>query len=249
MLRISGDSNEFKMMYRIDQWLLESGMFVTAERLDVLGDKRMIDVVREYYKTPVVVGIDCGRKQDRTVATAVWVDWDHPDQFGKFNHRVLNWLDLEGMDWEDQYFQLLEFLRKYRIWKVGVDSNGLGDVVISPACRRLMPDTRVRGPGSSPGEQSVRWKHLLELLNSAQVSWPAGEDVKQMKVWKRFRQEMEDLEVEYKNGGIMLGRAPKVVNAHDDYPDSLSMACVLTTKEEAESVEQVDNFLYARRRR
>ena len=247
MLRLGEDSNEFRMMYKI-QWLLESGMFVTAARLDVLGDKRMRDVVREYYKTPIVVGIDCGRKQDRTVATAVWVDWSHPDQFGKFDHRVINWLDLEGLGWEEQYFRLQDFLSKYRLYKVGVDTNGLGDVVIS-RMRHIMPHVEFVDLGSSPGEQSKRWKHLQELINSAKVSWPAGEDVKGRRVWQRFRQEMEDLEVEYKPGGVMIGRAPKVVNAHDDYPDSLSMACILTTQEEQESVEVTDNVMYSRNRR
>jgi hypothetical protein len=247
MLRLGEDSNEFRMMYRI-QWLLESGMFVTEARLDALGDRRMRDVVREYYKTPIVVGIDCGRKQDRTVATAVWVDWAHPDQFGKFDHRIINWLDLEGQDWEEQYFRLQEFLSRYRLYKVGVDTNGLGDVVIS-RMRRIMPHVEFVDLGSSPSEQSKRWKHLQELINSARVSWPAGEDVKQRKVWKRFYQEMADLEVEYKPGGVMMGRAPKVANAHDDYPDSLSMACILTTQEEQESVEEVDNFMYAKNQR
>ena len=242
MLRIGEDSNEFKMMYRI-MWLLEAGMFVTPARLDLLGDKRMIDVVREYHKTPVVVGIDCGRKQDRTVATAVWVDWDHPDKFGKFDHRILNWLDCEGLDWEEQYFRLMEFLRHYRLWKVGVDTNGLGDVVIS-RLRRLMPDVEFADLGSALPEQSKRWKHLQELLNMGRISWPAGPEVRQLKVWKRFRQEMEDLEIDIK-GPNMVGRAPKVAHAHDDYPDSLSMACILTTQEEQESVEEVNNFLYS----
>ena len=246
MLIMGVDSTEFKMMYRI-MWLLEAGMFVTPARLDVLGDRRMISVVREYYKTPVVVGIDCGRKQDRTICTAVWVDWDHPDKFGKFDHRILNWLDCEGMDWEDQYFAIMEFLRRYRLWKVGVDTNGLGDVVVG-RLRRLMPDVEFVDLGSALTEQSKRWKHLQELLNMGRIGWPAGPEVRQMKVWKRFRQEMEDLEVEYK-GPNMVGRAPKVAHAHDDYPDSLSMACILTTQEEQESVEEVQNFLYAKSRR
>jgi hypothetical protein len=247
MLRLGEESTEFKMMYRI-LWLLESGMFVTAERLDQLGDRKMRDCVPEYYKTPIVVGIDCGRKQDRTILTAVWVDWSHPDQFGKFNHRIINWLDLEGMGWEDQYFHMQQFLSKYRLYKVGVDTNGLGDVVVS-RMRRIMPQVEFVDLGSAPSEQSKRWKHLNELINSGKVSWPAGDDARQRKVWKRFRQEMEDLEVEYKPGGIMIGRAPKVAHAHDDYPDSLSMACILTTTEEQESVEEVDNFMYAKNHR
>lgn len=243
MLRMGEDSDEFRMSYRI-QWLLEKGMFITGARLEELGDNSMRSLIRNYYRTPIVVGIDCGRKQDRTIATAVFVDWDHPDQFGYFHHRVLNWLDLEGMDWEEQYFRIMDFLRQYKVWKVGVDTNGLGDVVIS-RLRRLMPDIDFIDLGSSKGEQSVRWKYLRALLDRGCISWPAAPEVRQTKVWRRFRQEMEDLEIDF-TGPYVTGHAPKLADAHDDYPDSLSMACILSQQEEEQIVEQSTNFLYAR---
>lgn len=246
MLRLGEDSDEFKRQY-CNQWMLEKGMFTTEAQMEKLGDNFMTSLVTDYTKTPVVVGIDCGRKQDRTIVTVVFVNWDHPDQFGFYDHRVLNWLDLEAMDWEDQYWQILEFLRHYKIWKVGVDTNGLGDVVVS-RLRRLMPDIEFVDLGSSVTEQSTRWKHLRELLGRGMISWPAGEEVRQLRVWKRFRQEMEDLEIEFK-GPNVLGKAPADTDAHDDYPDSLSMACILTTQQEERGVEQVGNFLYGRNRR
>lgn len=246
MLRLGEDSDEFRRQY-CNQWLLEKGMFTTAKRIGELGDDTMCSLVTDYHRTPVIVGIDCGRKIDRTVVTVVFVDWDHPDQFGLYDQRILNWLDLEGMDWEDQFFRILDFLRHYRIWKVGVDSNGLGDVVIS-RLRRLMPEIEFVDLGSSVTEQSVRWKHLHELLGRGRISWPSGDEVRQLKVWRRFTQEMEDLEIDYK-GPNVLAKAPNEADAHDDYPDSLSMACVLATQEEEEAVEQTTNFLYGRNRR
>jgi hypothetical protein len=243
MLRLGEDSDEFRLSYKI-QWLLEKGMFVTGGRLEELGDDTMNGLVREYHRTPIVVGIDCGRKQDRTIVTAVFVDWDHPDQFGYFHHRVLNWLDLEGQDWEEQYFRIMDFLRSYSVWKVGIDTNGLGDVVAG-RLRRLMPDIEFMDLGSSKGEQSVRWKYLRELLGRGMISWPAGSAVRQTKVWRRFRQEMEDLEIEF-NGPYVIGKAPKAADAHDDYPDSLSMACILSVQEEEQHVEQSSNFLYGK---
>jgi hypothetical protein len=241
MLRLGEDSDEFRLSYRI-QWLLDKGMFTTAARLDELGDRRMTSLVRNYHRTPVVVGIDCGRKQDRTIVTVVFVDWDHPDQFGYYQHRILNWLDLEGMEWEEQYFRILDFLRQYQVWRVGVDTNGLGDVVIG-RLRRLMPDIQFMDLGSSLGEQSVRWKYLRELIGRGCITWPAGDEVSQTKVWRRFYQEMCDLEIEFK-GPYVTGKAPKEADAHDDYPDSLSMACILTTKEEEESAESGPNPFY-----
>jgi hypothetical protein len=245
MLRLGEDSDEFRRQY-CNQWLLEKGMYTTSQRLDELGDRSMQSVVHAYHRTPVVVGIDLARKQDRTIVTVVFVDWDHPDQFGMYNHRILNWLDLEGMEWEEQYFTIVEFLRNYRIWKVGIDTNGLGDVVVG-RLRRLMPDVDFVDLGSSLTEQSVRWKHLRNLLQRGRVSWPAGAKVRKLKCFRRFYQEMEDLEIEFR-GPNVIGKAPNENDAHDDYPDSLSMATILTTLEADEEMEVTDNILYARSR-
>jgi len=246
--RLGEDSDEFKLSYRV-MWILDKGMFTTSEKLDELGDISMQSVVHAYHKTPVVVGIDCARKQDRTIVTVVFVDWDNPDPFGLYHHRVLNWLDLEGMDWEEQYFRITEFLANYRVWKVGIDIGGLGDTV----CQRLQvlnPHIEFVELGSAQSEQTVRWAHLRNLMDRKQISWPAGSKVKRLRKFQRFYQEMEDLESEYK-GPYFIAKAPKAANAHDDYPDSLSMACILTKMdyEEAEEAEVYQNILYQRRRR
>src|SRR5262249_38402008 len=81
MVRIGIDSDEFKLSYRI-MWLLDKGMFATSEVLDECEDKSMQKVVHAYALTPVVVGIDCGRTNDKTVVTVVYVDWNRPDAFG-----------------------------------------------------------------------------------------------------------------------------------------------------------------------
>ena len=126
-LRIGEESDEFQMSYSC-KWLLERGMFVTSTVMDELGDTSQ-EIVKAWHRSPVVVGIDPARKLDSTVVTVVWVDWDRPDEFGYFDHRVLNWLEIQGDDWEDQYFQIVNFLSAYDVLAVGVDANGVGDAV------------------------------------------------------------------------------------------------------------------------
>lgn len=238
MIRIGEDSDEFKLSYRL-MWLLDRGMFTTSEKLDACGDITMQSVVHAHTKTPVVVGIDPARIQDKTIVTVVWVDWDHPDELGYYHHRVLNWLDLEGDDWEVQYYKIVEFLSNYNVWKIGVDAGGVGDAV-AQRLALLMPHVEVIPLGSAATEQSVRWKYLRELIDRRQVGWPAGSKVRRLKSWTRFRQEMEDLEVNFK-GPNMLAEAPNIRDAHDDYADSLSMACILTQEHEDSMVEQYNN--------
>lgn len=241
--RIGEDSDEFRLSYRL-HWLLDKGMFTTSDILDSLGDTTM-QTVPAWHNSPVVVGIDPARKQDSTIVTIVWVDWDHPDPVtGYYNHRILNWLDLENEKWETQYFRIVEFLGNYSIFKVGVDEGGLGDVVID-RLRNLMPHVEFEAVGSARPEQSKRWKHLMQLFGKGAIGWPAHAKSKRGKVWKRFRQQFEDLELHWE-GPHVVAAAPKEAGAHDDYCDSLAIACVITEGYTAPVVEVANNPFYGR---
>ena len=224
MLRIGEDSDEFQMSY-CGKWLLERGMFTTQTALDDLGDVSM-EVVKVWHRSPVIVGIDPARKIDSTVITVVWVDWDRPDEFGYYDHRVLNWMEIQGDDWENQYFQIVDFLANYDVLAVGVDSNGVGDAV-ADRLKVLLPRAEVILLSSSPTEQSARWKHLQALMQRKMVSWPSHAKTRRLRTYKRFIQQMADLEVKYQ-GPNFLAAAPDEAHAHDDYPDSLAIACSLT---------------------
>jgi hypothetical protein len=233
MLRIGEDSDEFQMSYCC-KWLLDRGMFVTSNVLDELGDTSQ-EVVKAWHRTPVVVGIDPARKIDSTVVTIVWVDWDRPDEFGYFDHRILNWLEIQGDDWEDQYFQIVQFLSNYDVLAVGVDANGVGDAV-AQRLKILLPRAEVHSLGSSQSEQSKRWKHLKALIDRRMVGWPAHAKTRRLRTWKRFYQQMSDLETKFQ-GPNFLAHAPDEAHAHDDFADSLAIACCLTMDLTMPSVE------------
>lgn len=223
--RIGEDSDEFKLSYRL-MWLLDKGMFTTAERMDSLGDVSM-RTVPAYHKSPIVIGIDPARKQDSTIVTAVWVHWDRPDEYGYYEHRILNWMDLGGLEWEAQYFRIVEFVRNYNVMAVAVDEGGVGDVVIG-RLKVLMPDIEIVPKGSQRPEQSKRWKHLMELMDRGMISWPAHAETRRLKIYKRFRQQMEDLEKKFE-GPYVLAMAPNAPDAHDDYCDSVALAVSLSS--------------------
>ena len=237
MLRIGEDSDEFQLSYNC-RWLLERGMFVTSSVMDELGDTSQ-EVVKSWFRTPVVVGIDPARKLDSTVVTVVWVDWDRPDEFGYFDHRVLNWLEIQGDDWEDQYFQITNFLSNYDVLAIGVDANGVGDAV-AQRLKVLMPRADVIPITSSPSEQSKRWKHLQALIQRKMIGWPAHAKTRRLRAWKRFTQQMTDAEVKF-TGPNFLVQAPNEAHAHDDFVDSLSIACSMTADLTLPNVEVSEN--------
>jgi hypothetical protein len=240
MLRIGEDSDEFQMSYN-GKWLLERGMFVTSGVMDERGDTSQ-EVVRSWFRSPVVVGIDPARKLDSTVVTVVWVDWDRPDEFGYFDHRILNWLEIQGDDWEEQYFQITNFLSNYDVLAVGVDANGVGDAV-AQRLKILLPRAEVISLTSSSSEQSKRWKHLQSLIQRKMVGWPAHAKTRRLRTWRRFYQQMGDAEVKF-SGPNFLVQAPDEAHAHDDYVDSLSLACSMTADLTLPSVEVSENVFF-----
>jgi hypothetical protein len=240
MLRIGEDSDEFQMSYNC-KWLLERGMFVTSTLLDELGDKSQ-ELVKVWHQTPVVVGIDPARKMDSTVVTVVWVDWDRPDEFGYYDHRVLNWLEIQGDDWEEQYFQIVNFLNNYDVLAIGVDANGVGDAV-AQRLKVLMPRAEVIPLTSSPTEQSKRFKHLQALIQRRMLSYPAHAKSKRLRIWKQFYQQLTDAEVQYKGPNFTVA-APKENYAHDDFVDSLAIACSMTVDLVMPEVEATSNMFF-----
>ena len=241
-LRIGEDSDEFQMSYNC-KWMLEKGMFITSTVMDELGDKSM-ETVKSYHRTPVVVGIDPARKMDSTVVTVVWVDWDRPDEFGYYDHRILNWLEIQGDDWEDQYFQIINFLANYNVFMVGVDANGVGDAV-AQRLKLLLPRAEVVSLTSSPTEQSKRWKHLKALIDRRMLGFPNHAKTRNLRTHKRFIQQMTDLETKFKGPNFMAA-APDEAHAHDDFADSLAIACSLTIDISMVEAETSTNPFFSR---
>lgn len=241
MLRIGEDSDEFQMSYNC-RWILERGMFTNQAVMDELGDVSM-GFVRSWTKTPVVVGIDPARKTDSTVVTVLWVDWDRPDEFGYYDHRVLNWLELQGDDWEEQYAKIVDFLSHYNVLSVAVDANGVGDAV-AQRLALLLPRAEVHSVTSSAVEQSKRFKHLSTLMERRLIGWPAHANARRTRIWRKFQQQMLDAEKQYKGANFTVA-APEEAWAHDDFVDSLALAAMLTADLSMPTVQVSSNPFFA----
>lgn len=228
--RIGEDSDEFQMSFCL-RWLLEQGMFTTETRLEELGDTSVQELIKVWTRTPVVVGIDVARMGgDSTVVTVAFVDWDRPDEYGMYAHRVLNWLELQGMPLEQQYYYIVNFLENYNLFAVAVDAQGMGAAVAERLAVLLRhKNCEVIGMSSNAADQNERWKHLTTLMDRGLVGWPAGAKVRRLRVFKRFWQQMVDAEKHYQ-GPYLVVKAPDENNAHDDFVDSLALA-TYTTKD------------------
>ena len=100
------------------------------------------------------------------------MDWEHPDEFGLYNHRILDWLELHGENWESQYRQICDFAIRYYVMRIGVDAQGMGGPV-AERLQVLMPNIEVVAMAMNPIDQSERWQHLMQLIQRGLVGWPA----------------------------------------------------------------------------
>lgn len=237
-IRLGEDSDEFQMSYNL-KWQLDRGMLVADEDLDYLSDPSM-PLVKSWHKTPCVVGIDVARVKDATVVTVAWVDWDFPDAAGFREHRVLNWLEINNTEWEDQYFEIVDFLENYNVAFVGVDAQGMGSAVAERLKRLLEHRCEVIPVSSDIKTQSDRWNHLMQLLQRRMIVYPGHSKARRTRVWKRFRQQMEDAEKVTKGQYLLVQAPTDERDAHDDYVDSLAIACSMSIFDTTPYVEAFD---------
>jgi hypothetical protein len=229
------------------EWLLERGMFVSARRMQSLADKSM-ERVEVYQREPCLIGIDVAKEIDSTVVTVVKPDWETPNDTGLVTHWVLNWLEIQG-EFEQQFSQIWNFLRPYWVHAIGVDSNGMG----TPWPERMgmmFPEATIVALTSSHKAQDQRFNHLQSLIqghgpHGPLLRWPRGRMTSQLLITRRFYHQMINAEKEYTKQGFLLVHAPDGTTEHDDFPDSLANACILSKMMEqaAPEVEVADNFM------
>lgn len=249
--RLGEESEEFLLSYCC-KWLLDRGMFISEQLFDALSDRRM-QIVQRHHVSPLVAGLDVARKMDSTVCTILWVDWDNPDpRTGLLDCRVLNWLEIQGDPggkWQSRYNAIADFLENYSVTMLGVDGQGLGDVV-AEALQGMLPNIDVHALPSNTPDQSARWKHLMMLMQHGMIGWPGHATAKRTKNWQRFQTQMQDLEKVYTGDGkkYLKAQAPDVADAHDDFPDSLSIATWLPKEDFMPTVQVVQENPFFKRR-
>jgi hypothetical protein len=241
--RVGEDSEEFQMSFAL-KWQLDRGMLITEDDLDYLADPSM-QLVHGWTRTPVVVGIDPARVKDSTVVTVMWVDWDFPDPAGYREHRILNWLEVQNTEWEEQYWEIMEFLDPYNVAFMGVDAQGMGSAVADRFKRLMGSRCEVHAFSSDSKNQSERWQHLIQLIQRKMFVYPGHSKARRTRVWRRFRQQMVDAEKVMK-GQYLLIEAPNERDAHDDYVDSAALACACSMIETVPYVEQINSPFYRR---
>ena len=207
------DSDEIQRPY-FGKWLIGTGQFCTQEDLDKLYSDR--GLTNQYKKSDCYAGIDTAKNPDSTIVTIL----RYNEEIGK--KEVINWLELRGENYKDQFDIINFFLSNYRIVAVAIDSTGQGD---------FMPDMFERETEwadeksglyrvkFSAVSKDLMYKNLKVSIKELLTTLPK----QGTKNSEKFRQQMLDLQQEYK-GQLLSVHHPDDPNAHDDYPDSWALA-------------------------
>ena len=149
------------------------------------------------------MGVDIARSgRDETVFTIIGVDEndivfvEHVDSEAQSNV-----VDVCG--------RIGDFIRDYRVETVFIDETGLGGGLVDLARERDLP---VRGVVFSLQEKAEMYKNLRLLFENHKIK---------MKEINKLVYQLSYLRREYTETGIMKIRSDE----HDDYPDSLVLAC------------------------
>ena len=239
--RLGFDSDEFKMAYRLI-WPITKGMVFTKAQLDEKAYDKSYKTVKLWKETPCVAGLDLGKTQDSTVVTVIRPIWEEAEEDGSMPKYLLNWLEIEGDNWEDQYPQVIEFLSNYWIDTLVCDTTGVGDP-IRERYSVLLPAVNIVPFIFSPTQKDIGYKYLVQEINNRRLIIPAHSSVRNTMRFKKFEQQMTTLKKNY--SGKFLNPCPvDKEKGHDDFPDSLMLAVFGTFFEVMPEIEELSNDFF-----
>lgn len=207
------EADEIQRPY-FGKWLIGTGQFVTQEDLEALETERK----RTYHEkeSECFVGIDTAKHPDSTVITVLRYSKD----LGK--KQVLNWLELRGENYKNQFDIIYEFIKNYKVVALAIDSTGQGD---------FMPDM-FESETEFADEHSGLYRVKFSAVSKDMIYKNLKVSIRELltdlpklgtREADRFKQQMLDLQQEYK-GQLLSVHHPDDPNAHDDYPDSWALA-------------------------
>jgi hypothetical protein len=228
--RFGFDSDEVRMAYRL-HWILERGMLVDATLLESLGGNYWITPFD--HKNDVVVGIDIGKITASTVVTVVKPDYENgtqmaPDDY-RSKKRIYNWLELSGDKYDEQTFQITQFLANYKnIKRIHIDATGVGQHMFDNLTTYYQQqidqqEMEVIGFIASPTSNSEGYTRLLLDIQNLRLEFPNSEKAKKSETQRRFVAQMTNVRKNFR--GALLSVQESEELPMKDYVSSLMLAC------------------------
>ena len=250
MYRLGENSDEFQMAYNL-KWILERGMFIEIQKFEENNSEPLAERVTTDFRNTHVAGIDLGGKDDSTVITIVEVDWDNPviseerqneetgelETYIAYKTIIKDWLEILGDNYEDQYYEIMDYLSHYRIGRLVIDATRESSV--ADRLRANLPyevESFVFGSKS----KSDLYKFVDTEIKSGRAKYPYAKCMRDDKEVKKFLQQLADLQKDYRGSYLVVAHPPEK-GAHDDYPDSWALALWATRTPGQVTIARTEN--------
>lgn len=205
------ESDEIQRPY-FGKWLIGTGQFTTQEEIEKLVEDR--NKTERTKEGECYVGIDTAKHPDSTVVTVVQSKDGH--------RRLINWLELRGENYRNQFDIIMEFIERYNVMAIAVDSTGQGDFMpdlFEYETEFQDEDTGLYRMKFSQMSKDLLYRNLKATIKESLTTLPKLST----KEGERFLTQILNLQQEYK-GQFLVCNHPDDPNAHDDYPDSWALA-------------------------
>jgi len=248
--RLGGEtSDEFRMAY-LCEFLFERGMFMTEDRLEeIFRMSGKYNMETEHHSGTQVVGIDVAKKKDSTVVTIMDVDWDEPCKIDDFTgeayymKKVIYWLEMRGDDYDQQFMEILRVISNFNVQRIVCDATGVGEALADRLVNYYQDDIEIEKFVFSTPTKSKLYLNFMQEMNGNRIKLPNGSLAERNRTWKNCKNQLLELTKEYK-GDYLICKHPDEKDAHDDYPDSMALACWGAREESMAEieVESIDFF-------
>lgn len=207
------ESDEIQRPY-FGKWLIGEGQFTTIEEL------RTLETDRKYTQSEksmdCFAGIDTAKHPDSTVVTVLRYN---PELKKK---ELLNWLELRGENYKNQFDIIMDFLSRYSIVGLAIDSTGQGQFM--PDWIKQESEWRDEYSGLyeikfSAMSKDAMYRNLKVVIKDFLTTLPNLSTTNS----KRFVEQMINLQQQYKGQYLSVAH-PDDDKAHDDYADSWALA-------------------------
>jgi len=216
LARKADDPISFAAQYELSWEKSNIGMFLSDEEWEKCCFHYDFDDTEGKPLRGEFLGIDVARLRDSTVITEVRQDPDNPEHL-----YVVGWWELQGTDFTEQ-IGFIKNLFHPRMKAIYIDSSPIGLAPLDILAQAGLP---VVGISFDIQHKDKIYKHLQNLIQQGKIHWPKFPPPKFAKEYLRFKQQMMELEKEYKLSGLMSCHANlDDRSAKDDYGDSLALA-------------------------
>lgn len=196
------------------KWQIGTGNFTTMEEIETLITERSqtnADKKHECY-----AGLDTAKHPDSTVVTIIRYN---PELKKK---ELINWLELRGENYKNQFEIITDFLSRYNIMAIAIDSTGQGQFMpdwFAESTEWADENSGLYEVKFNQGSKDAIYRNLKVTIKDLLTTLPKVST----KVSERFIQQLLDLQQQYKGQYLSVSH-PDDPKAHDDFPDSWALA-------------------------